>query len=52
MLALATVPPLLLVALGGGFGRRLQFQHLGLQQHLLEQAVHAGADLGRHGDEG
>ena len=39
-------------ALGRRVHRRLQLQHLGLQQHLLEQRVDALARLGRHRHEG
>ena len=35
-------------ALGQGIDRRLEFQHFGLQQHLLQQVVDAGAGLGGH----
>ena len=38
-------------ALGQGIDRCLEFQHFGLQQHLLEQGVDAHAGLGRHGHE-
>jgi hypothetical protein len=38
-------------ALGHGIDRRLELQHFGLQQHLLQQLVDALAGLGRHGHE-
>ena len=37
-------------ALRGGTDRRLEFQHLGLQQDLLQQRIDAFAGLGRHGN--
>ena len=38
-------------ALGGAVGGCLQFQHFGLQQDGIEQAVDIGVGLGRHFDE-
>ena len=39
-------------ALGHGIDRGLEFQHLGLQQHLFEQLVDALTGLGGNRDEG